>query len=91
LVDSQKRNKLESKSKRCYFIGFTKGTNANRLWDPEKKSVFVSRDVVFDKKSMLQEKSKRSIRHKVELQTVQQILRAMSLSFQMIPTSMWVI
>jgi len=28
------------------------------LWDPEKKIAFVSRDVVFDEESMLQEKSK---------------------------------
>jgi len=46
LVDSQKRNKLESKLKRCYFIDFT------------KKSAFISRDVIFDEESMLQAKSK---------------------------------
>ena len=53
LVDSQKRNKLKSKSKRCYFISFTKKTKAYRLWDPEKKSAFVCRDVVFDEELML--------------------------------------
>jgi len=47
---------MESKLKRCYFIDFTKGTKEYKLWDPEKKSAFVSRDVVFDEKSMLQEK-----------------------------------
>ena len=57
LVDSQKRNKLESKSKKCIFIGFTKGVKGFRLWDPEKKSTFTSRDMVFDEDSMLQEKS----------------------------------
>jgi len=38
LVDSQKRNKLESKSKKCIFIGFIKGVKGFRLWDPEKKA-----------------------------------------------------
>jgi len=57
MVDSKKRNKLESKSKRCCFIGFTKGIKVYMLWDPEKKSAFVSRDAVFDEESMLQEKS----------------------------------
>jgi len=57
LVDSQKRNKLESKSKKCIFIEFTKGVKGFRLWDPEKRSVFTSRDVVFDEESMLREKS----------------------------------
>ena len=31
LVDSQKRKRLESKSKSCYFIGFTKRTKAYKL------------------------------------------------------------
>jgi len=58
LVNSQKSDKLESWSKRCYFIDFTKGTKAYRLWDPEKNTVFVIRYVVFDENSMLQVKSK---------------------------------
>ena len=48
LVDSQKRNKLEFKSKKCIFIGFIKEFKGFRLWDPEKRSAFNSRDVVFD-------------------------------------------
>ena len=57
LVNSKKRNKLEFKSKRYYFIGFTKGTMTFRLRDA-KKSAFVSKDVIFDEDSMLQTKSK---------------------------------
>ena len=57
LVGSQKRNKLKSKSKKCIFIRFTKGVKGFRLWDPEKKSAYTTRDVVFDEESMLQEKS----------------------------------
>jgi len=37
---------------------FHQGTKAYRLWDPEKKSAFISRDVVFDEDSILQAKSK---------------------------------
>ena len=48
LVNSQKRNKLESNSKRCYFIDFIKVTKAYRLWDLEKNNTFVSRDMVFN-------------------------------------------
>jgi len=57
LVDCQKKNKLESKSKKCIFIGFTKGVKSFRLWDPQKKSAFTNRDVIFAEESMLQEKS----------------------------------
>jgi len=47
-VNSQKKNKLESKSKKCIFIGFTKGVKDFRLWDLESRSIFTSRDMVFD-------------------------------------------
>ena len=57
LVDSQKRNKLESKFKKCILIEFTKGVKSFRLWDPEKRNAFTSRDVIFDEESMLREKS----------------------------------
>ena len=59
LVDSQKRNKLEFKSKKCISIGFTKGVKGFRLGDPEKRSIFTSRDVVFDEDSILREKSEK--------------------------------
>ena len=57
LVDSQKKNKLESMSKKCIFIEFIKGAKRFRLWDLEKKSAFTRRDVVFNEESVLQEKS----------------------------------
>jgi len=43
LVDSQKRNKLEFKFKKCISIGFTKGLKNFRLWDPEKRSIYQQR------------------------------------------------
>ena len=57
LVDSQKKNKLESKSMKCISIGFTKEVKGFRCWNPETKSTFTSRDVAFDEEMMLQEKS----------------------------------
>ena len=53
LVDSQKKNKLEFKSKKCIFIEFTEGVKGFRLWDPEKRSAFTSKDVIFDEELML--------------------------------------
>ena len=49
---------MESKSKRCYFIDFTKRKKAYMLWDPKKKSVFVNINVIFDGDAMLQAKLK---------------------------------
>jgi len=57
LVDSQKRSKLEFKSKKYILIGFTIGVKGFGLWDSEKRSAFTSRDVVFDEESLLREKS----------------------------------
>ena len=57
LVDSQKRNKLEFKSKKCIFTGFTKRVKGFRLWDPETRNAFTGRDAIFDEESMLQKKS----------------------------------
>ena len=39
---------MEFKSKKCIFIGFTKGVKSFRLWDFEKKSVCTSRDVIIN-------------------------------------------
>ncbi|CAI6343265.1 unnamed protein product [Macrosiphum euphorbiae] len=50
-IPDQLRRKLDSKSKRCIFVGYTK--NGYRLWDPLTKTVFVSRDVIFNEKELL--------------------------------------
>ena len=42
LVDNQRRNKLESKSKKYIFIEFTKGVKGFRFWDPETRSAFIT-------------------------------------------------
>ena len=57
LLDSQKRNKLESKSKKCIFIGLTKRVKGFRLWGPEIRSAFTSGNVIFDEELMLQKES----------------------------------
>lgn len=45
-VPKEKRNKLSDRSYSCFFIGYSR--NGYRLWDKNKKTVFVSRDVVVD-------------------------------------------
>jgi len=47
---------LESKSKKCNFIRFTKRVKGFTL-DPEIRNAFISRNVIFDEESMLQERS----------------------------------
>uniref|UniRef100_A0A2N9J0X3 CCHC-type domain-containing protein n=1 Tax=Fagus sylvatica TaxID=28930 RepID=A0A2N9J0X3_FAGSY len=42
----------EETSKKCIFLGFKKGVKGYKLWDPVAQKVVISRDVVFDEKSM---------------------------------------
>ena len=60
------------------------------LWDPEKKTASVSRDVVFDEELMLmlQEKSKMEDKTQGGASDSSADSQSRSLSFQMTPTSM---
>lgn len=42
----QFRDKMDSKSKKCYMIGYA--DRANRLWDPVYNKVILARDVIFN-------------------------------------------
>src|ERR1044072_2549439 len=52
-ISSEDQSKLEPKSRRCIFIGYNKGVKGYKLWDPTKKKLVVSRDVIFDEQSMM--------------------------------------
>lgn len=43
-----KEPKLDSKLKKCIFLGFDKCMKGFKLWDPDAKKRVFSRDVVFD-------------------------------------------
>ncbi|PNX73907.1 retrotransposon-related protein [Trifolium pratense] len=47
IVDSQ-RTKLDSKSVKCVLLGLSEESKAYKLYDPEKKKIIISRDVVFE-------------------------------------------
>ncbi|KAE8680841.1 pentatricopeptide repeat-containing protein [Hibiscus syriacus] len=55
-VPADERSKLDAKSKECIFLGYNKGVKGFKFWDPVAKKVVISRDVVFDEQSMLQQK-----------------------------------
>ena len=48
-IPIDKRSKLDSKSKKCIFLGFKKGVKWYKLWDLMAQKVVISKDVVFDK------------------------------------------
>lgn len=45
-IPKELRSKLDSKSNKCYMVGYS--SSGYRLWDTEKRSVIIARDVVFD-------------------------------------------
>ena len=51
-IPSDERTKLKPKSLECIFIGFEKGVKGYKLWDFVNKKKVLSRDVVFDEKTM---------------------------------------
>jgi hypothetical protein len=49
IPDSQ-RTKLDDKSIKCIHLGVSEESKAYKLYDPEKKKIIISRDVVFEEK-----------------------------------------
>ena len=52
-VQSGERSKLDSKSRKCVFLGFEIVVKCYKLWDPISKKMVTSRDVIFDEAFML--------------------------------------
>jgi hypothetical protein len=51
-IDKENRTKLESKSKKCTFIGYSVNDFGYQLWDYENNKIIRSRDVIFNEKFM---------------------------------------
>ena len=49
-VDLGHRSKLDPKSKRCIFIGYSTGEYDYQFWDPENRKILRHKDVVFNEK-----------------------------------------
>ena len=58
-VAKDERKKLDSKARKCIFLGYGAETKGYRLYDPKREKVFFSRDVVFNEKERGIEKRKK--------------------------------
>ena len=47
-IPKDERKKLDLKSKKCVLMGYGTTTKGYRLYDPHKRKVFFSRDVIFN-------------------------------------------
>jgi len=59
-----KEDKLDPRVKKEVFVGFKRGIKGYKIWDPKDKKFVLSRDVTFDKASML----KPTISQQVEIE-----------------------
>lgn len=47
-IPRESRSKLDSKTLRCLFVGYDEHSKAYRVFDPVKRKLYISRDVVID-------------------------------------------
>lgn len=50
-VSAEKRQKLDDKSVKCIFIGYSEESKAYHLYNPLTQQIYVNRDVIFDENS----------------------------------------
>jgi hypothetical protein len=55
IYNTQEVSKLDSKSRKCVFLGYDDGVKGYRLWDPTAHKVVISKDVIFAKDKMQME------------------------------------
>lgn len=67
-IPKDERQKLDSKSKKSIMLGYGSETKGYRLYDPEKKKVFYSRDVIFNETELyMQKESSTTVEKTVEI------------------------
>jgi hypothetical protein len=52
IYNTQEVSKLDSKSRKCVFLGYADGVKGYRLWDLTAHKVVINRDVIFAKDKM---------------------------------------
>jgi hypothetical protein len=56
-IDSDARNKLDAKSKKCFFIGYGNEEFGFRFWDDQNRKIIRSRNVIFNEKVLYKDRS----------------------------------
>ena len=56
-VDSNDRDKLDPKSRKCFFIGYGSNEFGYRFWDDESRKIIRERNVIFNEKLLYKHRS----------------------------------
>lgn len=51
-VHKDTRTKLDPRSRKCIFVGYSEESKAYKVYDPSRKQVIISKDVVFEETSL---------------------------------------
>lgn len=68
MYNTQEVSKLDSKSRKCVFLGYADGVKGYRLWDPTAHKVVISRDVIFAEDKMQMEENNSILKETTEVQ-----------------------
>jgi transposase InsO family protein len=68
MYNTQEVSKLDSKSRKCIFLGYADGVKGYRLWDPTAHKVVISRDVIFAEDKMQMEENNSILKETTEVQ-----------------------
>ncbi|KAG6741363.1 hypothetical protein POTOM_054597 [Populus tomentosa] len=55
-IDSDARNKLDAKSKKCFFIGYGDEEFEFRFWDDQNRKIIRSRNMIFNEKVLYKDR-----------------------------------
>jgi hypothetical protein len=80
-IDKENRTKLEEKSKKCTFIGYSVNDFGYLLWDYENHKIIRSRDVIFNEKVMYKDQLQGK-KQKKKNQNTQCLMRSLKKKFQ---------
>jgi len=68
MYNTQEVSKLDSKSKKCVFLGYANGVKGYCLWDPTAHKVVISRDVIFAEDKMQMEENNSILKETTKVQ-----------------------
>jgi hypothetical protein len=80
-IDKENRTKLETKSKKCTFIGYSVNDFSYGIWDYENKKIIRSRYVIFNEKVMYKNQLQGNKQEKKNKNT-QCLMRSLKKKFQ---------
>jgi hypothetical protein len=63
LIPKEKRSKLDARSQKCIFLGYSNTTKGYRIYDETNNKFIISRDVIFLESSKKNEKVERQLDH----------------------------